>query len=262
MTDGQRQLTNRSLPGRNGGTAGAIELVAHRGYAARYPENSREGLAAAVSAGARFLEFDVQLAGDGIPVLLHDASLERTAGRAGSVFDHSAAELSRCEVNERTRLGDAFRGVYIPLLRQVAADLSAWPGVTAFVEIKEESLERFGVPFVVAQVVAALQPALDACVLISFSAAAVRAARRQCRRPTGWAVRHWSEESRQLATLLAPQYLFCNHLKFPPWPAPLWPGPWRWVAYEVADPGLARRLHGRGVQLIETMAFAEMHQAC
>ena len=57
-----------------------IELVAHRGYAARYPENTRESLAAAVRAGARFLEFDVQLSADGVPVLLHDVTLSARPG--------------------------------------------------------------------------------------------------------------------------------------------------------------------------------------
>ena len=38
-----------------------LRLIAHRGYAARYPENTRESLAAAVEAGARYIEFDVQL---------------------------------------------------------------------------------------------------------------------------------------------------------------------------------------------------------
>lgn len=72
------------------GTPGGTPLVAHRGYAARYPENTRESLAAAVSVGAEFVEFDIQLSADGVPVLLHDADLDRTAGRRGTVFDLSA----------------------------------------------------------------------------------------------------------------------------------------------------------------------------
>ena len=47
-------------------------IVAHRGYTGRYPENTLLSLAAAVSYGARFLEFDVQLTRDGVPVLCHD----------------------------------------------------------------------------------------------------------------------------------------------------------------------------------------------
>jgi len=242
----------------NSGYLEGIPLVAHRGYAARYPENSRESLAAAVAAGARFLEFDVQLSADGIPVLLHDATLDRTAGRAGSVFDLSAAELSRIEVNESERLNNSFHGVTIPLLKQVAEDLSGWPGVTAFVEIKEESLDRFGISFMVKRVLDALGQVVDSCVVISFSEEAALQARQQCGCAIGWAVRRWSEESRRIAGRLAPEYLFCNHRKFPPPPEPLWQGPWRWVAYEVTQPSLAFSLARRGVHMIETMAIAEM----
>ncbi len=238
-----------------------IELVAHRGYAARYPENTRESLAAAVRAGARFLEFDVQLSADGVPVLLHDVTLERTAGRPGSVFELSAAQLSRIEVNETARFGPAFSGVRIPLLQDVVADLATWPGVTAFVEIKPESLVRFGIGYMLDRVLEALAPVLGACVVISFSDQAVAEARRRNGCEIGWAIEHWSEESCETATELAPDYLFCNYRKFPPLPAPLWPGPWRWVAYEVTTLDVANTLVRRGVDLLETMAIVELAAA-
>ena len=238
-----------------------IELVAHRGYAARYPENTRESLAAAVRAGARFLEFDVQLSADGVPVLLHDVTLERTAGQLGSVFELNTAQLSRIEVNETARLGPAFIGVRIPLLQDAVADLMAWPGVTAFVELKPQSLAHFGIGYMLDRVLEALAPVLDACVVISFSAQAVAEARRRTGCEVGWAIEHWSEESRETATALAPGYLFCNYRKFPLPPAPLWPGPWRWVAYEVTELELANALVRRGVDLLETMAIAELAAA-
>ena len=236
-------------------------LVAHRGYAARYPENTRESLAAAVRAGARFLEFDVQLSADGVPVLLHDVTLERTAGQPGSVFELNAAQLSRIEVNETARLGPAFSGVRIPLLRDVAADLTAWPRVTAFVELKPESLVHFGIGYMLDRVLETLAPVLDACVVISFSAQAVAEARRRSGCEIGWAIEHWSEESCATATALAPAYLFCNYRKFPSPPTPLWPGPWRWVAYEVTALDVANALVRRGVDLIETMAIVELSAA-
>jgi glycerophosphoryl diester phosphodiesterase len=233
-------------------------LVAHRGYAARYPENTRESLAAAVRIGARYVECDVQLSADGVPVLLHDATLDRTAGRPGSVFDLSAGELKRIEVNETGRLGVAFSGVHIPLLQEVATDIRQWPGVTCFVELKVESLCRFGVGFMVDQVLGVLAPVRDACVVISFSAEAVLEARRRSGCAIGWVVQHWSDESRRMAERIAPQYLFCDHVDIPPPPAPLWPGPWQWVVYEVDDVALAQALVRRGVPLLETMVIEGM----
>jgi glycerophosphoryl diester phosphodiesterase len=258
MQDGRLAQVDSSACDGDRGNLQDIPLVAHRGYAARYPENTRESLAAAVSVGAKFLEFDIQLSADGVPVLLHDASLERTAGRRGTVFDLSAAELTGIEVNENDRLGGTFKGVRIPRLREVAMDLARWPGVTAFVEIKRQSLNHFGTGFTLDRVLDALAQVLDSCVVISFSADAVLEARRRCNCAIGWALPHWSEESRQTAIRLVPEYLFCDHLLLPPPAEALWQGPWRWVAYEVAEAGLAQSLVQRGVHMIETMEIAEM----
>ena len=51
------------------------ELVAHRGYALHYPENTLIGIEAAIRAGARYVEVDVQLSADKVPVLFHDRTL-------------------------------------------------------------------------------------------------------------------------------------------------------------------------------------------
>lgn len=235
-----------------------VPWVAHRGYALRYPENTRESLVAAMAAGAVFIEFDIQLSADGVPVLLHDSTLDRTAGRSGSVFDFDAAELTRIEVNEQARLGDTFSGVRIPLLTDIASELARWPGVTAFVEIKEKSLQRMGHSFMVDRVLSALGDTIGQCVVISFSEKAVRLARQHSGCRIGLAMREYSEQYRQIASELTPEYLFCDHLDLPPPPTPLWIGPWRWVVYEVADQELAASLFGRGVHLVETMAIAEM----
>ena len=45
------------------------ELVAHRGYPQHYPENTLIGIEAAITAGARFIDVDVQLSADRVPVL-------------------------------------------------------------------------------------------------------------------------------------------------------------------------------------------------
>lgn len=46
-------------------------LIAHQGYARRYPENSMLGIRAAIDAGARWIEVDVQMSDDGVLVLHH-----------------------------------------------------------------------------------------------------------------------------------------------------------------------------------------------
>ena len=52
-----------------------MSVVAHRGYASKYLENTITALNEAVKVGAEMVEFDVQLTKDGIPIMVHDLSL-------------------------------------------------------------------------------------------------------------------------------------------------------------------------------------------
>ena len=65
-------------------------LVAHRGYSGRYPENTLLAYQAAYQYGARYMELDLQLTSDRVPVLHHDASLLRMAGIDDDVRDIKA----------------------------------------------------------------------------------------------------------------------------------------------------------------------------
>ena len=55
-------------------------LVAHRGYSGRYPENTLLAYKAAREQGALYMELDLQMTSDRVPVLHHDESLLRMAG--------------------------------------------------------------------------------------------------------------------------------------------------------------------------------------
>ena len=59
---------------------GRIALVAHRGQPQSYPENSLAGFEHALQAGASYVETDVQITSDGVPVLSHDANLLEISG--------------------------------------------------------------------------------------------------------------------------------------------------------------------------------------
>lgn len=234
------------------------QLVAHRGYAHRFPENSLEGLGAALEVGACFLEFDVQLTADAAPVLLHDADLERTAGVPDRIIELTLEQLAEIEVNEEERLGGAFRNVRIPTLESAIDLVHNWPRAEAFVEIKPDSLAHFGVDAVGQRVVADLRRAPLQCILICSTIEILDWAREAGLPRIGWVVQEWSEQSRARAEALHPDYLFCNTTRLPADPEPLWEGPWQWAIYEVVDPELALELAGRGADLIETMAIAEM----
>ena len=227
-------------------------IVAHRGYAGRYPENTLPAIAAALHAGVRYVEVDVQLTADGVPVLFHDDALRRTTGRPGRITRTAWADLGGLSAGEPARLGDRFRGTPIPRLAELVELLRDWPGAQAFVEIKQESLDAMGTSAAVQRMMQALQPLLARCVVISFDADAVAGARRLGAR-IGWVLTAWTQAQRTVADALAPEYLFCNHRKLPSGDGPLWPGPWQWACYEVTDAALALRLARRGVHLIESM---------
>ena len=61
----------------------AYELVAHRGHALEFPENTLPAFESALQLGVRWLELDVQLSSDHVPMVLHDATLERTTAATG-----------------------------------------------------------------------------------------------------------------------------------------------------------------------------------
>jgi glycerophosphoryl diester phosphodiesterase len=236
-------------------------LLAHRGYAARYPENTLPAIAAAVVAGAKLIEFDVQLTADHVPVLLHDADFQRTGGRSERVMDIDFAQTLGIDVPHGTQFGQQFAGTRAPRLADIVSHLREWPHVTAFVELKRQSLEHFGVDVVLDAVLKDLATVLEQCVLISFEADVLFAAKRRLQIPIGWALRRYDDKSRQLATELSPAYLFCNQTRLPATAYELWQGSWKWVVYEVVDAQVAEKLFARGVSIIETMQYPEMAQA-
>ena len=71
-----------------------MKIVAHRGYCARFPENSLAAFEQAIAAGADYLETDVRIAADGVPVCWHDPDLGRVTGVATPIAQTTAAALA------------------------------------------------------------------------------------------------------------------------------------------------------------------------
>jgi len=73
-------------------------IIAHRGSSLAAPENTFAAFEQAVNDGADGIEFDVHLAKDGVPVVIHDDDLSRTGLRKGSVSEMTSSELSAVDV--------------------------------------------------------------------------------------------------------------------------------------------------------------------
>lgn len=70
-----------------------VRVLAHRGASARWPEHSRAAYEQALADGADGLECDVRLTADHVPVLWHDATVERTSDGHGAVHEHTLDEM-------------------------------------------------------------------------------------------------------------------------------------------------------------------------
>jgi glycerophosphoryl diester phosphodiesterase len=237
------------------------QIIAHRGNAAEFPENTLAALDSAVDLGLRHVEFDVQLTADHVPVVFHDSDLARVGGRPESVHDLMWLQLAELPVGEVSRLGERFTHTCAPSLAQAVDAIAGWQDVTAFVEVKRASLRKFGHELVLRRTADVLQPVLERCVLISFDLAAVRILRLMTGARIGWVIERYDEETLQQATALAPDFLFCNIERVPDATTHLWQGTWDWAVYEVRDIETARRCHALGVRFVETMAVRTLLEA-
>lgn len=116
-------------------------VYAHRGGAALRPENTIASFDNGLSLGADGLEFDVHLSRDGIVVVHHDPTLDRTTNGRGPLSAHTADELAAIDAGHRFQHGHGetaqfpFRGqgLGIPRLRDV---LGRYPRIPMIIELK------------------------------------------------------------------------------------------------------------------------------
>jgi len=121
-------------------------IIGHRGASAVAPENTLASFALAVEAGADGVEFDVRLARDGVPVIIHDGTLQRTASIQKRVADVSAAELQQMDVGSwfsrsKKATSDKFAAERVPTLQQLF-DLFASNDALLYLEMKCAPEER------------------------------------------------------------------------------------------------------------------------
>jgi glycerophosphoryl diester phosphodiesterase len=111
----------------------SLARVAHRGYSAVAPENTLPAFAAAVLGGATHVEFDVRTTADGVPVVIHDRTLDRTTTGTGHVWDCSYLEIRSLDAGGW--FSPAYAGVPVPTLAETL-DLIAPAGAQLLLEIK------------------------------------------------------------------------------------------------------------------------------
>jgi len=236
------------------------ELVAHRGYALHYPENTLIAVQAAIDAGARYVEVDVQLSADQVPMLFHDRNLDRLCRARGRIHEFTREQLRAFHVSEFDRFGYQYDQTPIATLAELMELLARHPAVTAFIEIKRAAVEHFGAATVLDQVLAALAPVMAQCVLISYNIPVLTEARQRGVHRVGAILEKWRHHRNPEVLAIRPDYLFCDAADLPPYGELDTDGA-RVVIYEITDPDTALRLAARGVGFIETFAIGEMLQS-
>lgn len=114
-------------------------VFAHRGGAGLAPENTMAAFENGVALGSDGIECDVHLSRDGVPVVIHDKTLDRTTDSSGPVSHRTAEELARVDAGYRFTAPDGSfpfrgRGIGVPSLERV---LRSCAGTRVIIEMKQ-----------------------------------------------------------------------------------------------------------------------------
>ncbi|TQJ32527.1 glycerophosphodiester phosphodiesterase family protein [Microbacterium sp. SLBN-146] len=113
----------------------AAFIASHRGGGATAPENTLPAIEAALAQGFDYVEVDVALTADRHPVLLHDATVDRTTDGSGRISDLTLAEVRSLDAG--SWFDEKFAGTLVPTLSEFA-DVLAGTTQRAIVELKGE----------------------------------------------------------------------------------------------------------------------------
>lgn len=114
-------------------------VFAHRGGAKLAPENTMPAFANGLALGSDGIECDIHLSRDGVPVVFHDKTLDRTTNASGPVSARTAEELSRVDAGYQFMALDGSRpfrgrGIGVPRLETV---LTEFREVRVIIEMKQ-----------------------------------------------------------------------------------------------------------------------------
>ncbi len=240
------------------------KLFAHRGGGSLAPENTLAAVRLGQSLGFRAHEFDVKLSKDGVAMLLHDATLERTTSGRGRACDFTWKQLQ--ELDAGAWHSERFRGERLASFEAVARALIEH-GDTANVEIKPTpGFERETGAAVAAEAARLWSGAKAPPLLSSFDFEAVVAARERAPElARGWLTDEFADEDWARLETLEAVSLHTNHKTFDlKNVARLHDKGYRVMLYTVNDVAMAERLFDAGIDGLFTdnlRVFAERFPA-
>jgi glycerophosphoryl diester phosphodiesterase len=227
-------------------------LIGHRGSARHAPENTLAGLRMAAAQGLLMVEVDVMLTRDGVPILMHDETLDRTTSGRGRIEDLDYADIQGLDAGRW--FGPAFAGERIPTLVD-ALDLILHLNLLLNLEIKPTAGRGEDTASIALTTAMALWPEDRQPPLISsFDAAALDVAVKLAPAwPRGYLIDHRPDDWAAQAERFAATTIHVNGRHETAESIAAFRASGRPVlAYTVNDPAAARELFGWGVRAVFT----------
>ncbi len=109
-------------------------VAGHRGYMAKYPENTLLSIQKSIELGVDMIEIDIALSKDLIPVLCHDDTLDRTTSGSGLVSDFTLEELKTLDAG--IKRDTQFEGLPIPSFAEFCDFMRDYPNILLNVDLK------------------------------------------------------------------------------------------------------------------------------
>jgi glycerophosphoryl diester phosphodiesterase len=195
---------------------------------------------------------------DHVPVICHDENLLRTAGIDTNITKTNYADLKNINVGEKSRFAEQYLSVTLPSLQEMVTMLSETPHVMAFVELKNESLEAFGIKCLVKQVISQLAPVQQHCAVIADNLQALISLRQELAVPVGWIIHRWHENDLKQANQNEVDYMVINHKYCKAHDYDFAADNWQWIVYETSDADKALSLFDQGIRFVETNNICSM----
>jgi len=226
-------------------------IIAHRGNNYSFPENSLAGLRSAFEMGCVAVEFDIQMTADGVLAIIHDVTTKRTSDTHTNIFDHTYASLNTISVHEPRRFANHYNPTPISRLEDFLPLLDEFPGVHAYIEVKKQSLDKWGHQDLLSSLLPLIEQYESQCTVISFDLHVLELTKEYSPLSIGWVLSYYNQRSLNYANRLQPEFLIINQSKLSFDEKP-WQGNWQWMVYGVHSADLAFQHYNNGVNHVET----------
>lgn len=231
----------------------AKNLIAHRGFQQAYPENSLLAMEQALALGAKHIECDVLLSGDGVFFLCHDRDLKRLSGKRKLLPELAAEDILKLPSHEPSRLGDTHKGTTFSPLTDLITLIKKHPDVMFYIELKRGALISHGQKYCLATLENLLAGLMN-ITLMSFDRLSMRAARKMDFSHIGVVLEHWNNKDEVIDYCSADvAFINKNHVKDKTIMAkcPI-------ALYEIDDIAEAEQWLERGASFIETFNIKKL----